>query len=162
MREPDDPRWTCIKHRPHAKDAKSATVPDSILRGLGDLGVRQEISAKVRGCALPDYFNCPKDLRQPGLVEPLLRDGDHGVVEFRAVQFLHVDSVTFKKGEGRAHCRALVAVEEWLVLGDMKRIGGGDRSRVALAVVVSGFRLHQRRVQQAGLTEPIKTPVPFK
>ena len=44
----------------------------------------------------------------------------------------------------------------------MKRVGGGDRRKVTLAVVVSGLRLHQHRVQQAGIAETLKTSVPLK
>jgi hypothetical protein len=60
--------------------------------------------------------------RQSGFVHRPLRDGDHRVVE-ALIGIADWSSIQDEKDRGRVQARTLVAVDEWLVLRDVKSIG---------------------------------------
>lgn len=97
--------------------------------------------------------------RESGLVEPLLGDGDHGVVEFCSVETGGIDRVQFEKDEGRTHRGAFVVVDERLVLRGMKSIGRRAGRKISLPIIKRRLWLHQRRVQHAGITQAIESAV---
>jgi hypothetical protein len=85
-----------------------------------------------------------------GLVEPLLGNGDHGVVNLAAIEIIRIDAVQFQKRQGCAHGRAFVAVDERLILSDVKSVRRRDGGQIALALEMRRLRLHQGGVQQPG------------
>ncbi|HEY4301284.1 MAG TPA: hypothetical protein VGM73_10445 [Candidatus Didemnitutus sp.] len=73
-----------------------------------------------------------KNCGHPGLVDPFLRDSDHGVVKLVAVEDTWIDAVDFKKDQRGAHRRPFVSIDERLILGDVKSVRRRDVSQVAL------------------------------
>jgi len=99
---------------------------------------------------------------KPHLVEALFSNTDHGVVKLGTIETIRIEAIELQKREGRAHRRALVAIEEWLILGDVKCIRRGDIGQVALSVEIGGFGLHEGGVQQTGFTQAVQAAVLFK
>jgi hypothetical protein len=88
-----------------------------------------------------------ENLREPGLVEPLFRDANHRVVEFIPVVFLYVDAISLEESERGSHGGPFIAIDEGLILSDVKGLGSRDCGQISLGVIIGGLRLHQGRVQ---------------
>jgi hypothetical protein len=115
-------------------------------------GARAFFLRALRGLRVCSFFpgSCwevlVEDFRQPGLVEALFGDTDHGLVEF-INRLVRCDPILGEKIQCTEESGALVAIDVWLVLRDMERIGCGDSIQVGLPVEIFLHRLGEGRFE---------------
>src|SRR5260221_6122372 len=100
---------------------------------------------------------------EPGLVEPLFGDGDHGVVKRRLIR-TRLNAV---QAQERVRCGdrcSLVSVEERLVLRNVKCVRGGDVEHIAATIPIRVLRGGERRLNESFIShaaQPSEAPDRF-
>jgi hypothetical protein len=74
-----------------------------------------------------------KDRSEAGFVEAFFGDGDQGVVELFD-RLVRLNAIYGEKVERAQKRDALVAVDERLILRDVKRVGGRNRVEIGIAI----------------------------
>ena len=111
-------------------------------------------------CSFPQQF--AQEVGQSVTVQTVLGDFDQGMVNRSGQIDTRPNSIELKEGQSCGHCRALVAIEEGLRLGNVKAVGRRDVVEVATTIPVNILGLGYGAFKQGAVTQTITAAMQFQ